>query len=606
MKISIKNFLSLGIVIGIIVLVSLITFSSYYSTKQAMTKNTNNIMNTISEFALNKSKQYLLTARDAADLTQRLESKKVVTSKNKDLMIKYFYEQLRLNKQFSSIYYADLDGNFIMVLKTMNGYMVKVLYNKDELIYSKRTYYDEKLQNVLHVLEGPDIFDPRNRPWYKQALESKSIIWTDPYVFFTSQEPGITTASPIYHNGGINGVIGVDIEISELSNFITNLKISENSKVFIMDNSLKMIAFPDVNTIEFDNITQTTKLKDINSIGDDIVLSAYNKLLDSDIETIDKKVFLTFNSKDNVTYHALFSPFRINNINWTVGMYVPQDDYLGTIKENQKFNIILTIIFGGIFMLIGYYIAKSIIKPLTSVIETTKELKSMNLNVPCIEKTVYVEINDLIDHTNTMKESLKEAYTDTLFRLALASEYKDTDTASHIKRIGLYCVEIGKHLGLNDDQLYILEHASTMHDIGKLAIDDKILLKPGKLTLDERKEMMKHSELGAKLLDNPTSEIMKEAREISLYHHEKWNGQGYPKGLKADEIPLYARIVAVADVFDALVSRRCYKDEFTYEDSKKIILEGKGSHFDPKCVEAFELAYEELIKIHKIYKDSHE
>jgi ribosomal protein L10 len=132
-------------------------------------------------------------------------------------------------------------------------------------------------------------------------------------------------------------------------------------------------------------------------------------------------------------------------------------------------------------------------------------------------------------------------------------------------------------------------------DIGKLAIEDSILLKPSSLTKQERKEMEKHSLFGAKILDNPTSTIMKEARDISLYHHEKWDGSGYPHKLKGINIPLNARIVAVADVFDALVSKRCYKEAMGVSEALQIIIDGSGTHFDPKCVEAFTEAFDDLI-----------
>lgn len=460
------------------------------------------------------------------------------------------------------------------------------------------------IKNIINKDNSFDSYDPRTRPWFKEALDKKSIVWTEPYVFFTTQEAGITTASPIYDDkNSITGVIGVDIEITELSKFISNLKISENSKFFMMDNSLNMIAFPNINPIKIDKENQLSSLKKIDEIGDEIVLKAYDELLKNKSSHVNNKVFLTFETENGTTYNAMFAPFILNNISWKIGMYLPQDDYLGHIKLNQQFNIILTIILGIIFIIFGYYLSKTITKPLEKLLNMSKELKALNLNVPCLEKTMYIEINELIDTSNKMKESLKDAYTDTLFRLALASEYKDTDTGKHIKRMGLYSYEIGKELDLSDEQLYVLKHASTMHDIGKLGIDDSILMKPGKLTPQERVIMEKHSELGAAILDNPTSEIMSEARIISLYHHEKWNGEGYPKKLKGEEIPLYARIVAVADVFDALVSKRCYKDSFTYEDSKNIILEGKGTHFDPKCVEAFEKAYDRIIKIHQEYKD---
>ena len=193
----------------------------------------------------------------------------------------------------------------------------------------------------------------------------------------------------------------------------------------------------------------------------------------------------------------------------------------------------------------------------------------------------------------------KRQYLDTLYRLAVASEYKDNDTAEHINRIGLYAETIARRVGLPEDEIYILKHASAMHDIGKLGIPDRVLLKPGKLNEQERKIIETHPAIGAAILKNPTSDIMKMGRDISLYHHEKWDGTGYPKGLKGEEIPLFARIVSIVDVFDALMSKRCYKEAFDENKSKKIIEEGKGTFFEPKIVDAFEECFEELVKISK-------
>jgi putative two-component system response regulator len=193
-----------------------------------------------------------------------------------------------------------------------------------------------------------------------------------------------------------------------------------------------------------------------------------------------------------------------------------------------------------------------------------------------------------------MKDNLNESYLDTLNRLAIASEYKDTDTSEHIKRMGLYAEVIGKALDLNDEDLYLLKYASEMHDIGKLGINDDILMKPGKLTEQERKIIETHSQIGARILKNPTSKIMEKAREIALFHHEKWDGTGYPQQRKGEDIPLFARIVAIIDVFDALVSKRCYKEAYGLEESKQIILDGRGTHFDPKCVDIFVENFEEI------------
>ena len=604
MQLSLRKFLISGLFIGITLLVGIIIVSSYYSSKKAMLKHANAIMDTISEFALDKSYSYLNIAKDAAYLTQKLEAKNVVSSKNKELMIQYFYEQLQINKQFSSIYYASNDGEFMMLLRLENGFLFKHTYEKNKIRVSKKQTYDRYLSKTITSTIEKDSFDPRIRSWFQKAIEEKKLIWTSPYVFYTLQTLGITTASPIYNEKEeIQGVVGVDIEIKELSNFIASLKISKQGKVFMMNQDEKIIAFPDISTFEYNKQSNSYQLKTIQNLEDSIALKSY-KLFKQKMKTTDinKKVFLTFR-ENGLTYHSLFLPMKTNGINWIIGMYLPEHDYLSDIKENQKFNIILTLIIGSIFLFLGYLVAKSILYPIQELHKKANALKKLHLNTPDLKPTIYKELNDTIEATNTMKHSLKEAYTDTLFRLAIASEYKDTDTANHIKRVGYYCVEIARELGLQEKDFYILEHASCMHDIGKLGIDDAILLKPGKLTADERKEVEKHSEIGAGILDNPTSTIMEEARKISLYHHEKWDGNGYPKGLKKEEIPLYARIVAIADVFDALVSKRCYKDEYPASVAKDIILEGKGTHFDPKCVDAFERAFDKLVEIHKRYKD---
>lgn len=604
MQISLRKVLISGLFIGVILLVGTIIFSSYYSSKQATLQHANNIMNTISDFALDKSKSYLNIAKDAAYLTQKLEAKNVVSSKNIELMKKYFYEQLQINKQFSSIYYANINGDFMMLLRIENGFLFKQTYEKDNIRVSKKETYDPFLTKVITSTIEQDSYDPRTRSWFNKAIKEKKLIWTSPYVFYTLQTLGITTASPIFNKEEqIQGIVGVDIEIKELSNFIANLKVSKNSKVFMMDTNTHMIAFPELSTIQLNKENNSFQLKSIKELGDKVALKAYESTVaKNNFHPIEKKVFTTF-QENGTTYHSLFLPMQTNGIRWIIGMYLPEDDYLKTIKENQKFNIILTLIIGSIFLICGYFIAKSIVNPIQRLHLKANELKKLNLNTLDLEPTIYKEINDTIEATNKMKHSLQEAYTDTLFRLAMASEYKDLDTASHIKRVGYYCVEIAKELHLNEEDFYILEHASCMHDIGKLGIDDTILLKPGKLSSNERTEVEKHSELGAGILENPTSKIMEEARKIALYHHEKWDGNGYPHGLQGEEIPLYARIVAIADVFDALVSRRCYKEDYPTNVAKDIILEGKGTHFDPKCVEAFERAFDKLVIIHNNYKD---
>ncbi len=186
-----------------------------------------------------------------------------------------------------------------------------------------------------------------------------------------------------------------------------------------------------------------------------------------------------------------------------------------------------------------------------------------------------------------LTQELKEAYLDTIFRLSVAAEYKDDDTAAHIHRMSRYSAILAEGLGLSKAEVESIQYASPMHDIGKLGVPDSILMKPGKLTPQEFKEMQNHTIFGAKILENAKADLLRVSEQIAFTHHEKWDGSGYPRGLKGESIPLSGRIVALADVFDALTSKRCYKPAFPLEQSLDIIKEGSGRHFDPKIVQAF-------------------
>ncbi len=182
---------------------------------------------------------------------------------------------------------------------------------------------------------------------------------------------------------------------------------------------------------------------------------------------------------------------------------------------------------------------------------------------------------------------LEEAHGDTLRRLALAAEYRDDITFEHTTRVGHVAVHIARKLGLGDDFISLLRQAAPLHDIGKLAVSDDVLLKPEVLTSNEIIEMRAHAVCGAELLAGSHSDVLQMAEEIALTHHEWWNGTGYPGGLTGDEIPISGRIVALADVFDALTHSRPYKKPWTLDEALHEINYLSGRQFDPMVVAAF-------------------
>ncbi|PUA28728.1 MAG: two-component system response regulator [Cellvibrio sp. 79] len=194
-------------------------------------------------------------------------------------------------------------------------------------------------------------------------------------------------------------------------------------------------------------------------------------------------------------------------------------------------------------------------------------------------------------------DTLRETRLQVIHRLGRAAEYKDNETGLHVIRMSHYAREIALAAGMNALDAEELLNAAPMHDIGKIGIPDVILQKPGKLTPDEWEIMKSHTEIGATIIGDDNSNLLKIARVIALNHHEKWDGSGYPHGLAREAIPVEARIVAIADVFDALTSIRPYKAAWTIEEATDYIDKESGKHFDPALVAAFLAALPNIVKI---------
>ncbi len=192
---------------------------------------------------------------------------------------------------------------------------------------------------------------------------------------------------------------------------------------------------------------------------------------------------------------------------------------------------------------------------------------------------------------------------ETLIRLAKAGEYRDEVTGNHVVRMARYSREIGDALGLSEKECDEIEYAAPMHDIGKIGIQDKILLKPGKFEQYELLTMQQHTIIGHEILSNSQSRYIQTGSIIALNHHEQFDGNGYPNGISGKQIPLVARIVAVADVYDALVSTRPYKHAWKPEDAQDYLHKHAGTQFDPVCVEAFFERVDNITKIHEIFSD---
>jgi putative two-component system response regulator len=240
--------------------------------------------------------------------------------------------------------------------------------------------------------------------------------------------------------------------------------------------------------------------------------------------------------------------------------------------------------------------------------------------------------DQIIDHSRDLEQAVRErtidlvrAHREVAYCLARAAEYRDNDTGFHVLRVGRYARLIGQEIGMSEEQLDILEHAAQLHDVGKIGVPDAVLLKPDRLTEeefslmkkhcgfgkrilrqcseDEELQLRSHSEVGAKILDGAASPLLVMARRIALSHHEWWDGSGYPLGLRGEDIPLEGRVTAIADVFDALSSKRCYKDAMPVNKCFEIMERERATHFDPNIFDGFMRRRDAIVEIQLRYAD---
>lgn len=214
------------------------------------------------------------------------------------------------------------------------------------------------------------------------------------------------------------------------------------------------------------------------------------------------------------------------------------------------------------------------------------------------------ELMTTIQQLERTQKHLRRSQEETIYRLAKAAEFRDNETAQHIKRMSYYCELLGQKLGLDDDRVELLRLASPMHDIGKIGTHDSILLKDGKHTEEEFEIMKQHAEIGYRILSGSDSELLNMGAVIAWTHHEKYDGTGYPRGLVGEDIPLEGRITAISDVFDALTSKRVYKPAFAVEKSFRMMKEQRGRHFDPDLLDVFLESKPHVLMIKERYADA--
>lgn len=479
-------------------------------------------------------------------------------------------------------------------IELMTSFLKEMEKDEDILIgyfatINKNIYASD--EQYIYGVDGT--FDVSSRQWFKQSIENiQKANWSDAYADRSTDHQVISLSKAVLGKQGRPlGVFSLDITAKQLMNKIYPLDLSYEGSLRIIDKGGHYIVH-----------------ENPEKLGTPAEIDFEESLV--------LKEFGEYESEDNLLKYT-----KNKATGWTMIFSFPKKVLYSMGNEIGLILLLIGLIVSLTVGLIAFRIAHRISLPLEEILKHMDHLKkgrfSTRLPNYLLNKkddlgTLAQSIDIMQSEVGATMESMRKlnldmyiTQKDLVYQLGEISESRSLETGHHVKRVAGYSYVLGKKYGLSEKECDTLKLASTLHDIGKLAIPDDILLKPGSLTPQEFETVKTHTILGHGMLEHSKQEILKEAAVICRSHHEKFNGSGYPDNLKGNEIPLNARIVALADVFDALCVDRVYKKAWPIGETLAYIEAERGRHFDPKIVDIFFENLDEIIQIRQKYQENH-
>lgn len=449
-----------------------------------------------------------------------------------------------------------------------------------------------------HPRTKPTAYDPRTRPWYQLAITSPDkVLQTEAYSSVTNNDVNIGTVMSLRDNNHQSfGVIGIDVTLNALSEEFSKMALSYDGKMEIYEKDGRVIISP-----------WPERLNHESNDND-----AYHF----------EDLFTDIKIEKGAIYYRITKTQNLYNADYNPVAYVPIQEIDALISASVYERIAFITYCILIFAVVTYFMLEFLIlQPIRGMREALSESKKnrtpikMSLSLKGELDDFQTEYNQLVSLLEADETELQKVKALTVMSLSSLAEMRDYETGLHIVRTQKYVEMLSEHYNIRhiespigESKLAWMIQCAPLHDIGKVAIPDNILLKPGPLTPEEFNIMKRHPIIGKDFIDRGNAGIsdklfIETASNMILYHHERWDGTGYPSGLKALSIPMEARIMSIADVYDALTSKRVYKKAIPHEEAIKIMVEGRGTQFDPNLIDIFlEIAHEFKL-ISELYRE---
>lgn len=380
--------LSLGPVLAVclaglqFIAVLTVVTTSYLTSERALLLHARTLLSDVAHATVEHSRVFLKPAESATDFAKRLAENDIVASNDKERLEKLLFQQLATTPEFAGVFYGDTMGNFVFVKhgEEADRFRSKIIEWNGEERRTDIIWRDGDFAVIEATDDPTDTYDPRTRPWYKEVEKQRRTIWTDPYIFFTSQKPGITVAAPVTDNmGKLIGVIGVDIDIDAISDFLSRQNIGEGGKAIILNHNGDVIAHPNSELIKTKDADGSLRFSGIDEIEDPVIRAAFGHLKATDGSMVEEETSSAFIFEGR-EYVSNLVPTMTEGLPWTIGVVAPEDDFIGSIKTNRAQNIGVAALIALLTGMLGLLLARFITRPVRALAERAAMISQGNIN----------------------------------------------------------------------------------------------------------------------------------------------------------------------------------------------------------------------------------